>query len=297
MTGAKEIVAALHGRWMGRYGICRCPAHDDLEPSLSVADGAHGRLLLNCFAGCLFQNVLTALRLRGLIDDQATAPRRNTGWSAERSAKAQVEDRRRRAMARRCWSETQEITGTIAEVYLRRRAIEAPLPLTLRFSPNAWHMTACRLPAMVAAVSVEGEPGLSAVHRTYLDRSGRKADVAPAKAMLGPTRGGAVTLTEGRGPLIVAEGIETALCLHEQYVGLHPQVRAALSTSGMMALKLPAIPGDLVVAPDGDSPGLKAAEKLARRADRCGWQVRILPPPGRGMDWNDWARERKEVRT
>ena len=48
-----------------------------------------------------------------------------------------------------------------------------------------------------------------AVHRTYLRPDGTgKAEVEPQKAMLGATAGGAVTLQEGAGRLVVAEGIE-----------------------------------------------------------------------------------------
>ena len=40
-----------------------CPAHDDNEPSLSVAEGEDGRALLKCFAGCETEDVVAALGL------------------------------------------------------------------------------------------------------------------------------------------------------------------------------------------------------------------------------------------
>ena len=70
---------------------------------------------------------------------------------------------------------------------------------------------------------VDGLPRL-AVHRTYLrpDGSG-KAEVHPAKAMLGAALGGAVRVADGHGPLVVAEGIETALSLPSGLLrGLRP---------------------------------------------------------------------------
>ncbi|OWJ83196.1 virulence-associated protein E, partial [Haematobacter massiliensis] len=39
MTEAQRITAALQGRWHGRYGLARCPAHGDRNPSLSLSDG------------------------------------------------------------------------------------------------------------------------------------------------------------------------------------------------------------------------------------------------------------------
>ena len=42
---------------------CRCPAHDDRSPSLSVAVGADGRVLMTCQAGCAFEDVVAKLGL------------------------------------------------------------------------------------------------------------------------------------------------------------------------------------------------------------------------------------------
>lgn len=40
-----------------------CPAHDDHEPSLSIAEGEDGRALVRCFAGCRTKDVVSALGL------------------------------------------------------------------------------------------------------------------------------------------------------------------------------------------------------------------------------------------
>jgi hypothetical protein len=53
LTGARRVSSG----W-----IARCPAHDDREPSLSIATDAGGRILLHCFAGCTFSQILGALR-------------------------------------------------------------------------------------------------------------------------------------------------------------------------------------------------------------------------------------------
>jgi hypothetical protein len=42
----------------------RCPAHDDHSPSLSVREGADGRALVYCFAGCAPEAVIGALGLQ-----------------------------------------------------------------------------------------------------------------------------------------------------------------------------------------------------------------------------------------
>ena len=65
---AEAITRALGGSWNGRAGVARCPAHEDRSPSLSLTDGADG-LLLHCFAGCSFTDIIAALRDKGLVDD------------------------------------------------------------------------------------------------------------------------------------------------------------------------------------------------------------------------------------
>ncbi|MDP9350275.1 MAG: hypothetical protein M3P51_01850, partial [Chloroflexota bacterium] len=40
-----------------------CPAHDDHNPSLSVAEGDDGRVLLKCFAGCSVEEIVAAVGL------------------------------------------------------------------------------------------------------------------------------------------------------------------------------------------------------------------------------------------
>lgn len=141
-----------------------------------------------------------------------------------------------------------------------------------------------RDPLVIALVN---GASLHAVHRTYLrpDGSG-KAEINQPKLMLGSTAGGAVRLTDGSGPLVVAEGIETALSLASGLLRLPATVWAALSTSGLRGLHLPDRTGRLTIASDGDAAGREAAQALAARAHSLGWQVSLLPAPD-GRDWND----------
>ena len=137
---------------------------------------------------------------------------------------------------------------------------------------------------MVARVT--GADGVS-VHRTYLAADGSgKADLAPQKTMLGPTKGGAVHLSSGLDRLVVAEGIETGLSLLSGLVSGSVSVWAALSAGGMRALRLPERAGRLLIAPDGDDAGRAATRDLAERANARGWEVSIMAAP-EGRDWND----------
>lgn len=289
MSGALEITRALRGRWHGRYGLAFCPAHANTRtPALSLADSADGRLLAKCHGGCDFASVLDALRSLGLAEGTALGLRPDPEAEAQRRQEARAEAERRGAQARRLWDEALPVTGTPAERYLRGRGITAPLPETLRFLPSCWHLSAQHFPALLALV--EGGDA-SGVHRTYLQPDGHaKADVEPAKAMLGAVAGGAVRLSEATqppdAPLVVTEGIETALSLASGLLRGPAALWAALSTSGLRALRLPGRAGRLVIAADGDAPGREAAQALGARAHAQGWQVSLLPAP-EGQDWND----------
>ena len=130
-----------------------------------------------------------------------------------------------------------------------------------------------------------------AIHRTYLRPDGLgKAETAPAKAMLGPCRGGAVRLIDKPGPLVVAEGIETALSLACGLLDTHGPIWSALSAGGMGVLNLPAEPGRLIIAPDGEYAGRAAAVTLGRKASRANWDVEIVPIRDK-CDWNDILME------
>lgn len=275
---ARTLVEALGGIWRGNNSPAFCPAHENHRtPALSVSQGEDGKLLLYCFAGCSYQDVMEALRRKG-VEGVYAAPMPLPA--------ASVPNLKLEAHARAIWREAVPIHGTQAETYLREgRGITCALPRTLRFHPACWHAPSAQaLPAMIGLI----EDGASfAVHRTYLARDGRgKADVSPSKMMLGKASGGAVRLSECAGRLVVAEGIETALSLACGLVTPCGPVWAALSAFGLTKLVLPAEPDRLIIATDGDDVGQAAGKTLAERAHALGWQVSLLHAP-MGRDWND----------
>ena len=68
---ARDIAIALGGRKIGDGAyLCRCPClshkRGDRNPSLSVKDGDSGRLLLHCFSGDGYGDIVAALRAKGV---------------------------------------------------------------------------------------------------------------------------------------------------------------------------------------------------------------------------------------
>ena len=281
---AEQLTRALSGRWHGQYGAARCPAHDDRNPSLSIRDGEAGALLLYCFTGCQYRDIRAALKFK--LGDGAINVSR-TAWAVPNPKSAAAANAE---LASRIWAQTVPIPESHAEAYLRQRRITCALPDTLRFHPALRHPTGRRLPVMVARVETVDDK-LCAIHRTYLDsHAPRKTGREPAKAMLGSCRGGAVRLSEGRTGLVVCEGIETGLSLCDAMEGY--SVWAALSTSGVVALRLPEpkqFGRNLLIACDGDAAGRKSGQTLAERSARSGWAVELVSAPN-GQDFNDLAR-------
>jgi putative DNA primase/helicase len=287
MSAAADAAAAFgHPKRVGRNKWrSDCPVHGG--HSLDLTDGRDGRLLVYCWGvGCDRIEILRCLRDRGLSVGPDRAP--------EPDPRETDREARKLAFAKQIIGRGRGAAGTPVEKYLISRGITIALPV-LRFVPNCPHPNRSRLPAMVARITnVDGE--LIGIHRTFLrpDGSG-KADVDPQKAMLGLARGGAVWLAPAAETLMVAEGIENGAAAM-QSSGM--PAWAALSTSGMIGLILPAVIRTVVILADNDIDG--AGERAARTAAQRwlieGRRVRLAMPPVPGTDFNDVIQGRGYAR-
>lgn len=253
----------------------------------------------------------------------------------EARRRAQAEEGRRRAEARRREAEAEAIrrarqaraiwlgardAGPTCPVglYLAGRDIDMRAlprwPNALRYDPACyWSETdpetgevrEARLPAMVAAVTREGQT--VAVHRTYLaQRGGRwaKAAVPRVKKVLGDFRGGAIRIWAGIGPrgghpvplaqapggqcVHIAEGIEKALL----FALINPQARilSAISLSNFGQVELPPNVGRVVLIGDrDDNPEARAAlDRAVQMHAAAGREVALWQPPHPHKDINDY---------
>jgi phage/plasmid primase-like uncharacterized protein len=138
---------------------------------------------------------------------------------------------------------------------------------------------------MVARVdSLDGE--LIGIHRTWLDCGPDGIWRRRDRASLGPIAGAAVRLAPAAEELLIGEGIETALAALQ---ATRQPAWAALSTSGMVALRLPAMVRSIIILADNDANGAgeRAAHAAAQRwlAERR--RVRIALPAECGSDFAD----------
>jgi putative DNA primase/helicase len=288
MSAAADLAAMLNARPSGRGWVARCPAHADRTPSLSIREAEDGRLLLHCFAGCDWGAIRDALAARSLWPEhEGSAPCSPRAWETSHQRSPGLLSPNTLGMLQRLWRNAKPAFGTVVEVYLLSRSIMIPVPPTLRYAQLRHHESDLWLPCMVAAVQTR-EGRLSGLHRTFLQPGGRgKADVTPAKKMLGACRGGAVRLTPAGRRLALCEGVETGLSIREACPDL--AVWCALSAGNLDQLILPALVEEVLLVADGDPVGEQAAERAKWVYLDQGVRVQLVLPPA-GQDINDILR-------
>ena len=194
--------------------------------------------------------------------------------------------------ARRLWAAGKPVRGSLAERYLRSRAITAPIGAPpLRFHPRCFtreHDEAepQTWPALLAAVT-DLNGTITGLHRTWLDpATGGKAPLSTPRRAMGDLLGHGVRFGPGAGRdaevLAAGEGLETMLALRSVLPCL-PAV-AALSANHLAALELPASLRRLYVVQDDDPAGRRATETLTTRAHANGFDLRVLAPVLNDLD-------------
>jgi len=174
--------------------------------------------------------------------------------------------------------------GTLAETYLRNRAIAVDrLPDAVRWRPNAWTGGGA-----VVFVATDDAGLVRAVQSVYQTLDGRKADLAVKKRTNGTLSGAAVRFadaTGNRAEIVLAEGPETALSV---WLATGLETWACLGVSNIAKAPVPA-GARIIVARDADKPGSPADKNiqatLAKLVKR-GFAVSVACPPT-DADFND----------
>lgn len=309
-------------RRAGRGMVGCCPFHDERTPSFHVSDDRGTYHCFGCGAhGDVFRFVqetegvgfLEALRMleadAGLTGDAIV---KTPSRRPERIDRAIVESG---TAAQMILDGARSARGTIVEAWLEARGIAvdrvAPALDHLRFHPACpiavWEVakgpqSVPHAPAMVAPIA-DADGVVLGAHVTWLSPDGRsKAQLRrrdgserPSRKMFGQTaRAGCfLTGTDGPGPLVVGEGIETVLSYCAALEGpwralavlslqnlqgraqrdernAVPLWRLAPATEGM-PMTLPS-PGEVAVLVDAD---MKPVEMLVQR-ERGGRREKVM---------------------
>ncbi|MBA4048616.1 MULTISPECIES: toprim domain-containing protein [Sphingomonadales] len=260
-----DIVGALGGSWSGYNAMCRCPAHADATPSLSLRQGDHD-ILVHCFAGCDPADVLRELAT--IVPGQHYAFPDGPARAFDSTA-----------IARNLWSQGEDITNTWGEAYCGHRNIAARHD-DLRYHPRCPRGRKPHTvfePALLVGVR-EGRE-IKAVQRIFLKPRGQGYR---SKLMIGNPQAGS---WQGRRPgkiLALAEGFESAA----RFAELHGiPTWSSLGAERLDLVRLPQGIAELIIAEDNDPEGRRASINAAEAHAREGLTIRRVAPPAGYVDW------------
>lgn len=260
---------------------------------VDAATGEHGDLLdlirLNQRHGQLSETIEEAERFLSLPPSASY----NHCTAAIRAVPARIGSA---TAARRLFTASKPLTGSLASTYLRSRGITrvSALP-ALRFHPRCYYRpcgddgpeTLGAFPALIAAVT-DHDGAQTGAHRTWLDPSGYgKAQVPSPRRAMGNILGNAVRFGAADDVMIAGEGIETLLSLREVLPTL--PMAAATSSSHLAAIVFPPTLRRLYVARDHDAAGDAAFGILTERTQATGIELVSLMPDL--ADFNDDLRQ------
>ncbi|KTE24106.1 MULTISPECIES: toprim domain-containing protein [unclassified Sphingopyxis] len=196
------------------------------------------------------------------------------------------------AAVRRIIRATDPLVGSIAADYLRTRAIHhlegidalrSHRRLYYRHSKEESFGTAKNWPALIGIVT-DLDGSSTGVHRTWIDPATRaKAPVADPRRSMGQLLGHAIRFGTPHDVMIVGEGIETLLSLHEVMPDM--PMAAATSSAHLAAFLFPPLLHRLYIATDNDDAGRLATTNLAERARHL--DIEVIPLVPKGGDFND----------
>jgi len=275
--------ARLHNDFAETGGIfCnQCGGGADIFAVLMWANGWSFPETIDAVAGFLGfgEGCCPAIR-------QKVKPAPTKDWSQERR------------LLKAIWCETIPDPGRIAE-YLYFRGLGGEIPKGLKFHPSLYYSHGREkgfFPAMVAQF-VRGREAVG-LHRTWLDKNGSgKAPVSKPKKTIkcaDSMSGGAIQIFKhdpGK-PLVLCEGIETGLAVHEHSVW---PVWACGNAILLEKVIVPEEVKEVYIAVDKDRTrtGEIKSANLAKRLKSEGKKVSLSIPPGEipegksSLDWLD----------
>lgn len=298
ITNSLEAIATALGGgkvFKNRNGFMTCcPAHNDNNPSLSISLGNNGKVLVHCFAGCSFTEVIKAIQSVDLLSSNNIKRYGLSNTNSTSVSRVNKINSSSIEFINKLWKQAKPGSDSLVESYFRTRTLSIAVPSSIGLLPHHYHRESKSYwPCMISAVKRWPSDEVIAIHRTFLDlNASGKAPVIPNKKILGKVAGGAVRFGEGLEVIALAEGIETALS-YWQETGV--TTWAVLSASGFSNIVIPTvdITKEVIILADHDTTGLKAAKLASKRFVQEGRKVYLIAPQGKGQDFNDLLRGTK----
>ena len=266
-----EIATALpKNRRNGRGWVACCPAHADKNPSLSIDESRDGKVLLHCHAGCEQEDVIDALRTRGLW------PEHRPGENLHRAHGVGVKGVKK----------IDTPTNTLPVLPAPATSPPPDFAALLGTAPtDTWDYLDAdgRVLGYTARVDRAGKKDVYPVTPNGTGAWQLKAFPEPR-----PLYGLAQLAERPDAPVLVVEGEKVAVAASKLF-----EDRVPITWSGGCAVVgkadwRPLKGRDVVIWPDADEPGIKAAREVADQALNAGAaNVRVVVlPDGLPKGWD-----------
>ncbi|WP_299297408.1 CHC2 zinc finger domain-containing protein [uncultured Erythrobacter sp.] len=272
----------------GREWKARCPFHSERTPSFTIFSGGQRFHCFGCGASGDVLDFVQALHGVGLRDAAAmlgadTLPRVSLPSAPPAPDKSKII-----AEAREIWEASEPARRTLAETYLRSRAITCAIPDSIRYRALPYRAGGREHPCLIAAITgIDGR--LGGIQRTFLAPDGAgKADVPKPKLCLGQVSGGAIRLGTVARNLIVCAGVEDGLSLQQE---LCQPVWAVPGDTNLLRLVLPPTVRTVAIGGDNDRSGRDNTLKAAEAFSATGIAARRFFP----VSAHDFNEELQEV--
>lgn len=284
----RRIVRALGGDLYqnGQRANVPAPGHGAADRSVSLVL-SEGRVVVHCFGGGDWRDVLHDLRRKGLIDHRAFL----TGSGPADCATPRPDRRRRVGIACALWASSIDrgAGGLVARHLKQRNLTWKSGLLDLREHPavplSVYGAGGRTRRAMMARISdPEGET--TGVELTYLEPNGRRAiGLRLSRKTVGQLpAGSAVRLSPASGAMVVGEGVITTLSAMQ---GFGRPGWALLSAGNLARWRAPEGVVDVLIAADRGPAGEAAAWTLRERLHADGVTAAIAWPWEPWGDWNE----------
>lgn len=266
MTPVELVLSKLpDAKRNGRGWQARCPAHEDRNPSLRIAEGDDGRALIKCHAGCSTDDILAVLGLR-MADLMPDGPGRLHGKAAP-GAKSNA---RTFGTSSEAVAELERRHGKRSETWTYENAEDQPVGVVVRWD----------------------RPGGKDIRPVALTDAGWIIG-----AMLEPRPLYHLAKLAGNGTVHVVEGEK---CVHaSESVGLLATTSPGGSNAAHKADWTPLAGRDVVILPDNDRAGRQYGQKVAEMLSKLEPPARVktveLPGLPKGGDIVDYIDSRDSV--
>lgn len=271
----------------GRDWKACCPFHSEKTPSFTIFAGGSRYKCFGCGASGDVLDFVQALHGVGLRDAAGmlvadTMPR------VELPSLPPAPDKSEQiAEALAIWRAAVSPARTLAETYLRSRAITCELPLAVRYAEIPYCRRGRDVPCLIACISSPEGP-LQGIQRTYLADDGlSKLDVPAPKKSLGKVSGGAIRLGPLESSMVLCAGVEDGLSLLQE---LQRPVWAVPGDTNLPRVIWPDPVRSVAVGGDNDKSGRDAAINAANAYAERGLEARCFFPSA-AKDFNQELQE------